>query len=67
MQLALSLIFVETKKGADALESWLCRSGFPAIAIHGDKVQMVSCFCSLLYFLCILLPNSMLVVYLMLY
>ncbi|CAK8563390.1 unnamed protein product [Lathyrus sativus] len=39
-KLALSLIFVETKKGADALESWLCRSGFPAIAIHGDKVQM---------------------------
>ncbi|KAI5387699.1 DEAD-box ATP-dependent RNA helicase 52B [Lathyrus oleraceus] len=36
-KLALSLIFVETKKGADALESWLCRSGFPAIAIHGDK------------------------------
>ncbi|XP_045830500.1 DEAD-box ATP-dependent RNA helicase 52C-like [Trifolium pratense] len=39
-KLALTLVFVETKKGADALEHWLCRSGFPAIAIHGDKVQM---------------------------
>ncbi|KAJ8543666.1 hypothetical protein K7X08_025284 [Anisodus acutangulus] len=38
-QLALTLIFVETKKGADALERWLVRSGFPSIAIHGDKVQ----------------------------
>nr|KYP51114.1 DEAD-box ATP-dependent RNA helicase 52B [Cajanus cajan] len=36
---ALTLVFVETKKGADALEDWLSRSGFPAIAIHGDKVQ----------------------------
>ncbi|KAL2338353.1 hypothetical protein Fmac_012799 [Flemingia macrophylla] len=36
---ALTLVFVETKKGADALEHCLCRSGFPAIAIHGDKVQ----------------------------
>lgn len=42
MQPALTLVFVETKKGADALESWLSRNGFPAIAIHGDKVQMVS-------------------------
>ncbi|KAM6580231.1 hypothetical protein CsatA_004005 [Cannabis sativa] len=38
-QLALTLVFVETKKGADALEYWLCMNGFPAIAIHGDKVQ----------------------------
>lgn len=44
MQQALTLIFVETKKGADALEIWLSRNGFPAIAIHGDKVQMVSVF-----------------------
>lgn len=42
MQLALTLVFVETKRGADALEHWLCRSGFPATAIHGDKVQMVT-------------------------
>ncbi|KDP20166.1 hypothetical protein JCGZ_00021 [Jatropha curcas] len=39
---ALTLVFVETKRGADALEHWLSRSGFPAIAIHGDKVQVVS-------------------------
>lgn len=37
---ALTLIFVETKRGADALEHWLSTNGFPAIAIHGDKVQM---------------------------
>ncbi|XP_047308496.1 DEAD-box ATP-dependent RNA helicase 52B-like [Impatiens glandulifera] len=37
---ALTLIFVETKKGADALESWLTRKGFPASSIHGDKIQM---------------------------
>lgn len=42
MQHALTLVFVETKRGADALENWLTRNGFPAIAIHGDKVQMVS-------------------------
>ncbi|XP_039166125.1 DEAD-box ATP-dependent RNA helicase 52B [Eucalyptus grandis] len=36
----LTLVFVETKRGADALENWLLRSGFHAIAIHGDKVQM---------------------------
>ncbi|XP_073151036.1 DEAD-box ATP-dependent RNA helicase 52C-like [Henckelia pumila] len=37
---ALTLVFVETKRGADALEKWLCRNAFPAAAIHGDKVQM---------------------------
>ncbi|ESW26986.1 hypothetical protein PHAVU_003G163700 [Phaseolus vulgaris] len=37
---ALTLVFVETKRGADALENWLLKSGFPAIAIHGDKVQL---------------------------
>ncbi|XP_073062572.1 DEAD-box ATP-dependent RNA helicase 52C-like [Primulina eburnea] len=37
---ALTLVFVETKRGADALEHWLCRNGFPSTAIHGDKVQM---------------------------
>lgn len=41
VQLALTLVFVETKKGADALEYILSSNGFPAIAIHGDKVQMV--------------------------
>ncbi|XVF88391.1 hypothetical protein PTKIN_Ptkin19aG0047400 [Pterospermum kingtungense] len=37
---ALTLVFVETKRGANELERWLSRNGFPAIAIHGDKVQM---------------------------
>ncbi|KAK1417253.1 hypothetical protein QVD17_26378 [Tagetes erecta] len=36
---ALTLVFVETKRSADSLENWLCRIGFPAAAIHGDKVQ----------------------------
>ncbi|KAK9101967.1 hypothetical protein Sjap_019221 [Stephania japonica] len=39
-KLALILVFVETKRGADALEHWLSMNGFPATAIHGDKVQM---------------------------
>lgn len=36
---ALTLVFVETKKGADSLEHWLCMNGFPAAAIHGDRTQ----------------------------
>ncbi|XP_073271695.1 DEAD-box ATP-dependent RNA helicase 37-like [Primulina huaijiensis] len=36
---ALTLVFVETKKGADALEHWLSINGFPATAIHGDRTQ----------------------------
>ncbi|KAG5628481.1 hypothetical protein H5410_000198 [Solanum commersonii] len=36
---SLTLVFVETKKGADALEHWLCMNGFPATAIHGDRTQ----------------------------
>ncbi|KAG6388314.1 hypothetical protein SASPL_153516 [Salvia splendens] len=36
----LTLIFVETKRGADALERWLCRQGYLSAAIHGDKVQV---------------------------
>ncbi|PKI75733.1 hypothetical protein CRG98_003876 [Punica granatum] len=36
----LTLVFVETKRGADVLESWLFQNGFSAIAIHGDKVQV---------------------------
>ncbi|XP_072957281.1 DEAD-box ATP-dependent RNA helicase 37-like [Typha angustifolia] len=36
---ALTLVFVETKRGADALEHWLCTSGFPATTIHGDRTQ----------------------------
>ncbi|GMN55953.1 hypothetical protein TIFTF001_025074 [Ficus carica] len=36
---ALTLVFVETKRGADALEYWLTQSGFPATTIHGDRSQ----------------------------
>ncbi|KAM0045103.1 putative RNA helicase [Helianthus debilis subsp. tardiflorus] len=36
---ALTLVFVETKKGADSLEYWLCMNGFPATTIHGDRSQ----------------------------
>ncbi|KAK6945407.1 Helicase, C-terminal, partial [Dillenia turbinata] len=35
----LTLVFVETKKGADALEHWLCVNGLPATSIHGDRTQ----------------------------
>jgi len=38
-QHSLMLVFVETKRGADALEDWLCRMGFPATTIHGDRSQ----------------------------
>uniref|UniRef100_A0A1D1Z3Z3 RNA helicase n=1 Tax=Anthurium amnicola TaxID=1678845 RepID=A0A1D1Z3Z3_9ARAE len=36
---ALTLVFVETKRGADSLEHWLCMNGFPATSIHGDRTQ----------------------------
>ncbi|GER39940.1 dead box ATP-dependent RNA helicase [Striga asiatica] len=36
---ALTLVFVETKKGADSLEHWLYLNGFPATTIHGDRSQ----------------------------
>ncbi|KAI5064705.1 hypothetical protein GOP47_0019400 [Adiantum capillus-veneris] len=35
----LTLVFVETKRGADSLEDWLCRNNFPATTIHGDRTQ----------------------------
>ncbi|XP_074320755.1 DEAD-box ATP-dependent RNA helicase 37-like [Silene latifolia] len=38
-KLSLTLVFVETKKGADALEHWLSINGFPATSIHGDRTQ----------------------------
>lgn len=41
LQQALTLVFVETKRGADALEHWLCGNGFPATTIHGDRTQQV--------------------------
>ena len=43
-QQALTLVFVETKKGADSLEHWLCINGFPATSIHGDRSQQVILF-----------------------
>ncbi|ERN00392.1 hypothetical protein AMTRI_Chr05g71930 [Amborella trichopoda] len=36
---ALTLVFVETKRGADSLEHWLCTKGLSATAIHGDRSQ----------------------------
>ncbi|OAY40877.2 DEAD-box ATP-dependent RNA helicase 37 isoform X2 [Manihot esculenta] len=39
IQQSLTLVFVETKKGADSLEHWLCMNGFPATTIHGDRTQ----------------------------
>ncbi|PKI42912.1 hypothetical protein CRG98_036710 [Punica granatum] len=36
---ALTLVFVETKRGADSLENWLYMNGFPATSIHGDRSQ----------------------------
>lgn len=35
----LTLVFVETKRSADSLQNWLCRNGFPATSIHGDRNQ----------------------------
>ena len=36
---SLTLIFVETKKGADSLENYLHRVGYPVTSIHGDRTQ----------------------------
>lgn len=36
---SLTLVFVETKKGADALDEYLYREGFPVTSIHGDRTQ----------------------------
>lgn len=36
---SLTLVFVETKKGADALEDYLISEGYPATSIHGDRSQ----------------------------
>ncbi|KAK9504390.1 hypothetical protein O3M35_010730 [Rhynocoris fuscipes] len=36
---SLTLVFVETKKGADSLEDYLYRSGYPVTSIHGDRSQ----------------------------
>ena len=39
MMQGLTLVFVETKRGADALEDYLTGNGFPATSIHGDRTQ----------------------------
>nr|XP_042912525.1 putative ATP-dependent RNA helicase Pl10 isoform X2 [Parasteatoda tepidariorum] len=36
---SLTLTFVETKKGADALEHFLMSEGYPVTSIHGDRTQ----------------------------
>lgn len=36
---SLILIFVDTKKGADSLEDYIYRCGFPVTSIHGDRNQ----------------------------
>jgi superfamily II DNA/RNA helicase len=38
-QNCLTLIFVETKKGADALEEFLYQNKHPVTSIHGDRSQ----------------------------
>lgn len=32
-------MFVETKRGADSLEEYLSREGYPVTSIHGDRSQ----------------------------
>ncbi|XP_076454089.1 ATP-dependent RNA helicase DDX3Y-like isoform X2 [Babylonia areolata] len=36
---SLTLVFVETKKGADSLEQFLLYENYPATSIHGDRSQ----------------------------
>lgn len=36
---SLTLVFVETKKGADMLEEYLHHMGYPVTSIHGDRSQ----------------------------
>lgn len=36
---SLTLVFVETKKGADMLEEYLHQMGYPVTSIHGDRTQ----------------------------
>lgn len=36
---SLTLVFVETKKGADSLEEFLHMEGYPVTSIHGDRSQ----------------------------
>ena len=34
-----TLIFVETKRGADSLDDYLYNQNFPTTSIHGDRTQ----------------------------
>ena len=36
---AKTLVFVETKKTADFIASYMCQSGFATTSIHGDRLQ----------------------------
>ncbi|KAF7994353.1 hypothetical protein HCN44_003825 [Aphidius gifuensis] len=36
---SLTLVFVETKKGADTLEEFLSQMNYPVTSIHGDRTQ----------------------------
>jgi ATP-dependent RNA helicase DDX3X len=36
----LTLVFVETKRGAESLDDYLYRNGFPSTSIHGDRTQV---------------------------
>jgi len=36
---SLTLVFVETKKGADSLDDFLYKEGYPVTSIHGDRTQ----------------------------
>jgi len=36
---SLTLVFVETKKGADQLDEYLYQQGYPVTSIHGDRTQ----------------------------
>jgi ATP-dependent RNA helicase DDX3X len=35
----LTLVFVDTKRNADALDNYLCTAGLPSTCIHGDRAQ----------------------------
>ena len=36
---SLTLVFVETKQGAEQLQQFLYQEGYPAQSIHGDRSQ----------------------------
>ena len=61
-----TLVFVETKKGADSLDEFLYREGFPVTSIHGDRTQrereealrrFVVLFSVIPHLMCLILPR----------